>query len=131
MEKNWLGMSQNSILLCNGSRDRHFRSRHRVARTLQRSQKNYTCTLYPQAYNSLGNYEIMAHNSLLNTHKWDLNIVQGFEEFLQLCRERKYLSREQLRNYGSFQTNFSPIKPLGLFILGKNRPIQEALLSSF
>ena len=35
-------------------------------------QKNYTCTLYPQAYNSLGNYEIMAHNSLLNTHKWDL-----------------------------------------------------------
>ncbi len=24
--------------------------------------KNYTCTLYPQAYNSLGNYEIMAHN---------------------------------------------------------------------
>ena len=36
-------------------------------------QKNYTCTLYPQAYNSLGNYEIMAHNSLLNTHKWDLS----------------------------------------------------------
>ena len=36
-------------------------------------QKNYTCTLYPQAYNSLGNYEIMGHNSLLNTHKWDLN----------------------------------------------------------
>ena len=38
------------------------------------------------------------------------------------------MSREQLRNYGSFQTNFSPIKPLGLFILGENRPIQEALL---
>ena len=29
-----------------------------------------------------------------------------------------------------FQTNFSPIKPLGLFILGKNRPIQAAAYSA-
>ncbi len=35
----------------------------------------YLCVIC--AYNSLGNYEIMAHNSLLNTHKWDLsNLIE-------------------------------------------------------